>query len=75
MANAEAVNVPLNVYVTSLACVPLFVLTNILSPDVIDPISESSITTKAELSAVPEAERLGLVCKVNVPSVSGVVPV
>ena len=50
MANAEAVNVPLNVYVTSLACVPLFVLTNILSPDVIDPISESSITIKAELS-------------------------
>ena len=55
--------------------VPAWVDTNILSLDVRDPISASSITTYASLDEEPVALRLGAACRVNAPSVLDVEPV
>ena len=60
VAKAAAVRFPLNVYVTSSTCVPSSVAMVSLSPDEIDPISESVITKKASVSDVPVACKSGL---------------
>ena len=76
-ASPVAVAVPSNTVLSmcTTSLVPASVDTNISSDDVIDPISESSMTTKAVVVSAPDALRLGEVSTVSVLLKLGVVPV